>query len=48
MTPAFSVVCVALYLILLKRGFNIPWVGGENTIGMGFDIPWIRGSIFQG
>jgi hypothetical protein len=38
----------------MGRGFNIPWVSGQNTMG-GVEIPWIggentmgRGSIYQG
>jgi hypothetical protein len=27
----------------MDRGFNIPLVGRQNTMGRGFKIPWIRG-----
>ena len=28
--------------------FDIPWVGGQNTIGRVFDMPWVRGSDNHG
>ena len=32
----------------MGRGVNIPWVGGQNTMGRGVDIPSLRGSICHG
>ena len=32
----------------MNRGFDIPWIGYQNTMGMGFDIPWIGNSTYHG
>jgi hypothetical protein len=30
----------------IGKGFDITWVGGQNTIDRGWlDIPWVEGSI---
>jgi hypothetical protein len=39
----------------MGRGFDISWVGGQNTMGMGgqntmgrgVKIPWLQGSIYN-
>ena len=30
----------------MGRGFNIPWVGGQNTMDRRLDIPWVGGLIY--
>ena len=27
----------------MDRGFDIPWVGGQHTMGRRVDIPWVGG-----
>ena len=33
---------------IVYRGFDLPWVRAENTMGMGVNIPWLRGSKCHG
>jgi len=32
----------------MARGFNIPWVGVQYTMGRGVKIPWVGGSKYHG
>ena len=31
----------------MGKGFDIPWVEGQNTTGRGCHIPWVEGSIYH-
>ena len=47
MDMRFDIPCVIFSIYTIARGFDIPWVGGRNTMGMGFDIPWVGGTIYH-
>ena len=32
----------------MDKGFDIPWIGDQNTMGRGFNIPYIGGFIYFG
>jgi hypothetical protein len=31
----------------MDRGVEIPWIGGQNTMGRGVDMLWVGGSIYH-
>jgi hypothetical protein len=37
-----------VYRYTIDREFDIPLVGGQNTMDRGFNKPWIGDSIYHG